>query len=156
MTPAQQSALEFVAGRALTQAEIDQIEPLLPNRNDVEIAAVINAGQPQRRQSITVETMFNVLYSTGDYASLKQAQLGGNPLAVLAFGFLADAKTLGPGRVDLDAALTVAQLDALQSAGLLSQAGRDALDAAGWADADPIHYNKISDALNIAEGRMVL
>jgi len=151
MTPAQQSALESVAGRALTALDIAAIDPLLVNRQDVQIAAVLTAGQPRRRVSITVEDVFNALYASGDYVTLKQAQMAGNPLAALAFGFLSDAKALGPGRVDLDAAPTVAQLDALQAAGLLSQPGRDALDAAGWTDAEPIHYNRISDALNVAE-----
>ncbi len=156
MTPAQQSALESVAGRALTADDIAAIDPLLPNRNDVEIAAVLTEGQPRRRKSITVETVFNVLYASGDYVTLKQAHMAGNPLAALAFGFLSDAKLLGPGRVDLYAPATVAQFDALQAAALLSQAGRDALDAAGWVDGEPINYNAVSDALNVAEGRMVL
>ena len=48
MTPAQQAALVAVAGRALTAEELSTIEPLLAwdNRQDVQIAEVINAGRP--------------------------------------------------------------------------------------------------------------
>ena len=156
MTPAQQTALETVAGRPLTALEITALEPFIESRNDVEIAAILTTGQPQRRALIRVEDVFATLYQTGDYVTLKQAQLAGNPLAVLAFGFLLDAKQLGAGMVDLDAPATIAQFDALEAAGLLSQVGRDALDAKGWVNVEAINFNKVSDALNIAEGRMVL
>ena len=42
MTPAQQTALETVAGRALTPDEITSIDAYLPDRNDVEIAAILS------------------------------------------------------------------------------------------------------------------
>lgn len=148
MSPEQRQALERVAGRELSDADVTQIDALLPARNDVAIAEILTAGQPRRRVSIAVEDVFNILYVAGDYAVLKHAQMSGNPLAALAFAFLTDAKILGPGRVDLDAAPTVAQFDVLQDAGLLSQAGRDALDAAGWVGTAPIHYNAVSEALN--------
>ena len=136
----------------LTELEISAIDPLLDTRNDSEIAAVLTSGQPPRRTSVRVEDLFDALYRSGDYATLKQAQLSGNPIAVTAFAFLQDAKNLGSGLVDIDAALTIAQFDALQAADLLSQVGRDAVEARGWADADPVNINKLSDALNaIAE-----
>jgi hypothetical protein len=150
MTPAQQSALESVAGRALTALEITALEPFIQPecRNDVEIAAILTTGQPQRRALIRVEDVFATLYQTGDYVTLKQAQLAGNPLAVLAFGFLLDAKQLGSGMVDLDAPATIAQFDALEAAGLLSQVGRDALDAKGWVNVEAISLAAVSEALN--------
>ena len=156
MTPAQQSALESVAGRALTPTDISAIDALLPARQDVQIAAVLTAGQPPRTVSVAVEDVFDTLFATGDYVTLKTAQLAGNSLAVMAFGILADAKAIGPGKVNLQSPVTVGMLDQLQAAELLSQAGRDALDARAVVPAEPIHYNTVSDALNVAEGRMVL
>lgn len=48
MTPTQQAALEGIAGRALTQQEIEQIDPLLDpdNRDDVAITAKLQALRP--------------------------------------------------------------------------------------------------------------
>lgn len=156
MTPAQQSALESVAGRALTPTDIAAIDALLPARQDVQIAAVLTAGQPPRTVSVAVEDVFDALFASGDYVTLKTAQLAGNPLAVMAFGMLADAKSIGPGKVNLASPVTVGMLDQLQAADLLSQAGRDAIAARSIVAADQIHYNRVSDALNVAEGRMVL
>ena len=118
MTPAQLSALEGVAGRPLTAPEIAAIEPLLPERNDVAIAAIINAGQPPIQRSIRVEDLFDVVFTTGDYLGLKAAQMQGNPLAVMVFSVLSDAKSIGPGMVNLLAQATVNLFDQLQAAGL--------------------------------------
>lgn len=156
MTDEQRSALEAVAGRALSDEEIAAIEPLLVDRNDVEIAAVINDGRPTITVSVAVEDVFDVLYSTGDYATVKTAQLQGQADAVLAFGFLQDAKNIGPGKVNLTAPLTVGMFDRLQTAGLLSATGRASLLERAESKADPVHYNAVSDALNAAEGRLVL
>lgn len=156
MTDEQRSALEAVAGRALSADEIATIEPLLVDRNDVEIAAVINGGRPTTTVSVAVEDVFDVLYSTGDYVIVKSAQLRGDADAVMAFGFLQDAKTIGPGKVNLTAPLTVGMFDRLESAGLLSATGRAALLKRAESKADPVHFNTVSDALNAAEGRLVL
>jgi hypothetical protein len=45
MTPAQQSALEALAGHALTAGEAAQIDLLLAHRDDVAIAAVLSVGR---------------------------------------------------------------------------------------------------------------
>lgn len=156
MTPAQQSALEALCGRALTPTDIAAIDALLPARQDVQIAAVLTAGQPHRELSLPVEDVFDVLFASGDYVTLKQAQLAGNALAVMAFGMLSDAKSIGPGKVNLKSPVTAGMLDQLQAADLLSQAGREALAERSVVTAEPIHYNRVSDALNVAEGRMVL
>lgn len=151
MTPAQQAALENLSGRELFLEEVAVFAPLVDARNDAAIAGALTSGQPLRRVSIRVEDVFDVLYASGDYVTLKQAELAGNPLAVLAFAFLRDAKQIGPGTVNLDAPATVTQFDALQAAGLLSQAGRDALNEAGWAPGYPIQVNAVSDVLNRVE-----
>lgn len=156
MTPAQQSALESVAGRPLTPVEIVAIDPYLADRNDVQIAAILSAGQPDVQVSILVEDVFVVLFASGDYMTLKAAQLQGNSDAAMAFAVLADAKNIGPGKVDVFSPITAGLLDKLQTASLLTQAGRDALSQRATQKAQPIHYNTISDALNIAEGRLTL
>ena len=156
MTPEQQNALESVVGRALTLDDIAAIEPLLLNRNDVQIAAILSAGQPDIRRSIRVEELFQTLYEIGDYVTLKSAEIAGNPLAVYVFAVLKDAKTLGPGVVNLDDTQTISLCDQLQEANLISQDGRDALESLSMVRPQPIHYNKVSDALNVAEGRLTL
>ena len=124
------------------------LQALAAVRDDAGIAAAITATLPPRRISLRVEDVFDLLYASGDYVTLKQEELAGNPLAVMAFAFLRDAKQIGPGMVNLDAPTTVAQFDALQAAELLSQAGRDALNAAGWVAADPVRTNDVSEVLN--------
>ncbi len=156
MTPEQQNALEFVAGRPLTLDDIAAIEPFLLDRNDVQIAAILSAGQPDIRRSIRVEELFQTLYEIGDYVTLKSAEIAGNPLAVFVFAVLKDAKTLGPGVVNLDDTQTISLCDQLQEANLISQDGRDALESLSMVRPQPIHYNKVSDALNVAEGRLTL
>lgn len=158
MTPAQQTALESLMGRALTQSEIDALNPLLDqnNRNDTAITAFINAGQADVIGSLSVSDVFDCLYESGDYATLKAAQLAGNPEAIAAFEMLYDAKNIGRDKVNLALATTIAQLDALEAAGLLSQAGRLAVTAKATSKATVRHLDEVSRALNIAEGRMVI
>ena len=159
MTPAQQAALVAVAGRALTAEELSTIEPLLAwdNRQDVQIAEVINAGRPTVLRSLKVEEVFSVLFASGDYTAIKAAQLAGDQRAIMAFGVLADARNLGPGTVNLEAAPTVALLETLQAEpSLLSASGRQALTDAAAERVQSIHYTAVSAALNIAEGRATL
>lgn len=156
MTPDQQTAIETVAGRLLTADELAAIDALLPARNDVQIADIINAGRLAVVQSIRVEDVFDVLYASGDYMTLKAAQLAGNTLATMAFSMLADAKAIGPGTVNLEAPVTVSLLDQLVAAELLSLSGNAALLAKATVRQQAIHYTTLSDALNVAEGRLTL
>lgn len=159
MTPAQQTALESVCGRALSAGEIAAIDPLLDsnNRQDVQIAALLTAGQPDVTRSLRVEEVFDVLFSSGDYLAIKQAQMAGDPRAAMAFAVLADARSLGNGSVNLAMPATASLLDALEAEPrLLSQAGRAALAAAALQPAAVIPVEDVSRALNIAEGRMIL
>ncbi|ROH88008.1 hypothetical protein ED236_00500 [Pseudomethylobacillus aquaticus] len=91
------------------------------------VADILNSRTIAAVVSIPVSTMFDVLYETGCYAMIKQAQLAGDPIAVLAFEALKDAQSIGPGTVNIGKQTTVTILDQLQQANLLSQAGRDAL-----------------------------
>jgi hypothetical protein len=94
-----------------------------------DTVAISAAMQSASSRPLAVEDVFDSLYTTGDYSTLKAAQLAGSPLAVAAFETLRDAKTIGPGKVNLALPATVDLLDQLQAAGLLTQAGRDALTA---------------------------
>lgn len=105
---------------------------LVPVRDCAGILEALNdrtGGLVEVQQSISVEDVFDSLFTTGDYVALKTAQLNGNPLAVMAFATLDDAKHIGPGRVHLGLAGTAGLLEQLVSAGLLSEAGMAALAA---------------------------
>ena len=156
MNAAQQAALEAVAGRALTAPEITNIDTVLAVRNDVAIAAILSEGQPTRMVSLQVEAVFDALFATGDYMTLKVAQLQGNATAIMAFAVLDDAKRIGSGTVDLSAVPTQQLMSSLKSLALLSDTGYNALVALATVSGDSINYNAVSDALNIAEGRLTL
>lgn len=158
MTPAQQTALESLLGRALTLAETTAIDPLLDpnNRNDVAITAIVNDGMPSTSGSLSVEDVFDSLYVTGDYATLKAAQLANQPAAVMAFAALYDAKNIGKNQVNFALQTTTDLLDGIETAGSLSAAGRAALLARATVKATVYRVDEISRELNIAEGRMVL
>ena len=156
MTPKQRAALESVAGRALSAEEVAGIDPFLMARNDVEIAAILTAGQKKVQRSLTVEEVYEVLFFSGNYMPLKQAQLSGDPTAVMCFAVLLDAKQIGPGTVNLSAPATAHLLGKLRDQGLITQGGIDALVDRSMQDAPAIHYNTVSNALNVAEGRLML
>lgn len=158
MTPEQQTALAELMGRALTLAEVTAIDPLLDanNRNDVAITAWVNAGQSDEIGSLLVEDAFTVLFNTGDYATLKTAQLAGNPLAVMVFSMLEDSKKIGAGRVDVSSHLVGGLLDQLVAAELLTTVGKSALMLMAVRKSKTYSVDEVSHALNIAEGRMVL
>lgn len=148
MTPAQQSALEAVAGHALTQAEIDAIDPLLLDRNDVEIAAILSVG---RVATAHTEIGNGLILATIGLTS-------GNTL----LDYLATDATfrhvrplLEQGRLDVGSALVRGALDQFAAEGVITQAEANALKALAETP-NPIQYNAVSDALNVAEGRLTL
>src|SRR5574337_1176851 len=94
---------------------------------DQAVADLLNAGTQTAVRPLRVEEVFDVLFTSGDWVSIETARLGGNQTAVLCQAVLSSAKSLGPGLVDLEAPATIALLDQLQQAALLSQTGRDAL-----------------------------
>lgn len=148
MTPAQQSALEAVAGRALTGDEIAAIDPLLPDRNDVEIAAILSVG---RVTTTYTEIGNGLILATIGLAS-------GNTL----LDYLTTDATfrhvrplLEQGRLDVSSSLVRGALDNFAAGGVITQAEADALKALAETP-NPIHYNAVSDSLNVAEGRLTL
>ena len=148
MTPAQQTALESVVGRNLTAAEIAAIDPLLPDRNDVAIAEILSVGR------VTVRP-----FEIGNGLVLATIGLtSGNALLDMLTSqpdFRHVKPLLEQGRLDLSSALVRAALDGFAQVGVITQAEADAIKALAEIP-NPIHYNAVSDALNVAEGRLVL
>ena len=159
ITLQQRQALEALKGEPLTAGQIAELEPLLnwDNRNDVTIAALLSAWRPDVLRSLPVQEVFDILFASGDYTALKQAQLAGDPRAVIAFGVLLDSRQLGSGMVNLQLQATTSLLDSLQAApALLTQQGRAALTTAATGRPAAISVREVSDALNLAEGRLTL
>ena len=143
----QLAALSKLSGLTFTADQLTILTPLLEAGNDTAIAATLSQWIPPAPRSLRVEEVFDVLFASGDYLTLKQAQLQGNAVAVLAFAALADAKALGPGTVNLTMATTGTMFDQLQTAGLLSVAGRAALVAKG-SQPVVVQVSVVSEALN--------
>lgn len=156
MNVAQQNALEQVAGRALSAGEVTAINPLLNpgDRNDVAIAAILSVGR-KRLQSklIGIGTII---------AEMERAGLVGGE-------FLDALESLGAtnrnvywimfniqrGAFDIGDPASQVQVSGLKQTLSQYAAGLDNLLALGHVD-DPIHFNIVSNALNIAEGRITL
>jgi hypothetical protein len=96
---------------------------------DDAIASIVMSEMDTVKRSLTVQEVFDVLFETGDYLSIKTAQLAGDPAASLCFSVLEDAVKLGPGKVNLEAGATVMLFQQLVTAGHLSAAGVEALHA---------------------------
>lgn len=112
------------------------------------LAHALSAARPDTTRSLAVAEMFDVLFTTSDYAVMKAAQLAGDPRAVVAFGALSDARLLGPGTVNLSLPATTVLLDGLQTAPpLLSTEGRAALLAASVTRPPAIDWRDVKVAL---------
>lgn len=147
MTPEHKTALEGLLGRALTQQETLGIDALLPDRNDVAIAAILSVGRTRPNQrEIGNGTVLEALGLAAGNAFLDVINNDTN--------FRHVKPLLEQGRLLIGASLVAATVQAFVP-GVLTQAQADALLALG-RDADPIHINTVSDALNAAEGRMTL
>lgn len=150
MTPAQQSALEGVAGRPLTAPEIEQIDPLLDpnNRNDTAIAAILSAG---RTRPVPTEIGVGTVLATlgegaGEWLDTITAVGAANRDVFWALKLL----DRGVLRIDLEA--TRAQMQALAGSVAQLSDGINALLTLG-SEPDPLPVADVSRALNIAEGR---
>ena len=151
MTPAQQAALDSVAGRPLTAQETVDIDALLPMRNDVAIAAILSVGRVITRPTpIGIGTVLAVM-----------APAGGDFLNALESMGAADSnvkwalKMIEQGTFDVGHPVTRAQLVDFAGKAPAMSGAIAALLAVAEAP-DPISFNTVSDALNIAEGRMTL
>lgn len=151
MTPQQQAALESVAGRALSAAEFAEIDPLLPARNDVAIAAVLSAGRVRvESRMINVGSVLDVLGPADGAAVLDALEALKPAVPAVRWAFV----LLERGELDVGLASTRGQIDALTGV-VFSPAQAAAIK--GLAEQpDPIAVGAVSDALNIAEGRLTL
>lgn len=151
MTPAQQATLEACARRPLTQADIDVLDPLLAVRNDGAIAAHLSVGRVK-----VVPTPIG----PGTVMSLLTPNGGDFLNAIEALGAVdANAKwsmwMIKNSTFDVGHPATRAQLPAFAAAHPEMASAVAVLLAAAERD-DPIHYNEVSDKLNIAEGRLTM
>jgi len=151
MTLAQQTALEAVACRALTSEEIQVLDPLVSLRNDVEISKILSRGRIKVQPStIGIGTVLAVM-----------APSGGEFLNALESTGATDAnvkwalKMIEQSTFDVGHPVTRSQLAAFAAANPTMTTAVNVLMAVAEV-ADPIHYNVVSDALNIAEGRLTL
>ena len=151
MNQAQQSALEGLISRSLSGDEIAAIDLLLPERNDVTIAAILSTGRVKTQPTpIGIGTVLAVM-----------APSGGEFLNALESMGATDAnvkwalKMIEQSTFDVGHPVTRAQLDSFAGKAPEMAAAVGALLAVAEVS-DPIHYNAVSDALNIAEGRVTL
>lgn len=151
MTPAQQSALEGLVGRALTEVEVAQIDILLQNRNDVAIAAILSKGRVKvQSKEIGIGTILDVMAPNGGIFLDNLVALGETDRNVYW-----SMDLLKQGRFDIGMPGSRAQVSALAQANPSLQPGIAALLATAEVP-DQINFNAVSTALNIAEGRITL
>jgi hypothetical protein len=170
MTLAQQSALEALAGRALTAAEVLQIDPLLAKRDDVGIAEVLSVG---RKASVVrtidergVRAALPIVDAVAFLTLLRETAAASTmptwletmlvAMDVPAKQHLAYFDTLACAHgwlqkeagLDLGAVTTRAMLDMIAASDPDRFGTSTAvLKAMGERD-DPVHYTEVSNALN--------
>jgi hypothetical protein len=157
MTSDQQTALESLIGRALTPAEIAAIEPHLPDRNDVAIAALLSEGRMTPVSSpIGIGTVLAVMAPLGGLFLSSLRDIGTlRPQTVDTANVEWTLELIKAGKFDVGLPVTRAQLQAFADK---TPAMADAIGKLlAVAEAPtPIDFNAVSDALNVAEGRMTL
>ena len=150
MTPAQQDALDSVAGKALTAEQLAAIEPFLADRNDVAIAALLPPKVTLQSNPIGIGTILAVLAPNGGQFLDALETLGASDPNVKWALKLIEQSNFDVGmdatRAQMQAFAQVAPDFAVGIAALMATAERT----------EPIHFNAVSDALNIAEGRLTL
>lgn len=148
MNNVQQAALEAVAGRPLTAPEYMALDALLPDRNDVAIAAILSLGRQRTQPTpIGIGTVLAVM-----------APVGGDFLNALETMGAVDSnvkwalKMIEQGTFDVGHPVTRAQLQGFAVTVPTMAAAIEALLAVAESH-EPVHYSAVSVALNIAEGR---
>ena len=150
MTPAQQGALESLAGRELTAEEVAAIEPFLAVRNDVSIASILPPKVTVQSTPIGIGTILAVLAPNGgQFLDALEALGQTDPNVKWAL------KLIEQSNFDVGMDATRAQMQAFAQVAPDFAVGITALLATAERS-EPIHYNAVSDALNIAEGRLTL
>ncbi len=151
MTPQQQTALESLVGRSLTPAEITELDTLLPDRNDVAIAALLSQGRVKTQPTpIGIGTVLAVMAPDGgDFLNALEAMGPTDANVKWALEMIKQAT------FDVGHPVTRLQLQAFAGA-IPTMADAVVALLAVAESADPINFNAVSDALNIAEGRVTL
>ncbi len=152
MTPAQQSALEGLAGRALTPDESVAIASHLAIRNDVAIAALLSAGRVQlESHPIGHGTILEMMPAHGGEFIDTLESIGTQNRNVY-WGI----QPLNRGAFDLGLQASQDKLNWLKTS-IVPQFADEitALQALGYAPA-PLSIDFVSRALNAAEGRVSL
>lgn len=162
MNAAQQAALEAVVERSLTPAEIIAIDQLLPLRNDVEIAAILSADRfiyvPHEIGERGIIDALGPVAGDAFLSALEainSADLLPLPLQPYFGALRRGVAWLKTDGLDIGAKTTRDLLAALAAAGIVDAAAVAVLEAIPRRD-NPLHFNVVSDALNIAEGRLTL
>lgn len=151
MTPEQKIALESLVGRELSEQEITDIDPLLRDRQDIQIAEILSVGRVRLVETYVDEG--KILSTIGLVA--------GNALldAIDADPLFKHAKKQLTNRgLDVSQALVRQSLDAMAASEFVSGFEKPHADAIKnlARQPDPVHFNAVSDALNVAEGRLTL
>lgn len=150
MNPAQQSALEAIAGRGLTADEMAAIDPHLASRNDGAIAALLPAAVNVVPTPIGVGTILAVMApSGGDFLN------GLEGMAASDANVKWSLKLIERGEFDIGHPVTRLQLSAFAQVNPALAPAISALLAVAERT-EPVSTNAVSDALNIAEGRAAL
>lgn len=151
MTPAQKAALEGVVGRPLTDDEATAIAPLLPNREDNAIATLLSTDRTVLQSKyIGTGTILSKMRGQGGLFMDKLVEVGGQNRDVYWALDLLKA-----GRFDIGDPASQSQIDALAVAYPDFAVNLQEVKAVGRVAA-PITVDEISNALNVAEGRMTL
>jgi len=144
MTPAQQSALESVVGRALTQDEIAQLDPLLAIRNDVAIAQVLSVGRTRLKSTpIGIGTILAVMAPNGGAFLDSLEAIGASDPNIKWL-----IKLIEQGTFDVGMPASRQQMTVYAQAVPSIADGINALLQLGVED-DSIQINVVSDALNL-------
>lgn len=162
MSPDQKNALESLAGRGLSVAEIAVLDPLLDVRDDVAIAAVLSTGRvtvvSHRIGELGILDLLGPV--AGDaFLTALEAITGPEtlpePLRPYTGAIRRGVCWLKTDGLDVGSATARVLLDALAAGGVLDGGAVTAIKASAER-ASPIPYAAVSDALNVAEGRLTL
>lgn len=159
MTPAELSALEALAGRALLEPEVEQVDAWLPARRDDLIAALLSAGRNKLVSHLASERGILDRYPGGPTAAdallvkIEAFAQSEHPLS----GIVKRAvKFLGqPEGIDIGSSAVQALLGHLAAGDVITADERAGLLAMA-TQPDPITTNQVSDALNKAQGLLTL
>lgn len=160
MNDKQKTALESLVNRTLSTEEIQEIDPHLPNRRDDLIAEILSRNRVKHFDLFVSERGVIAKYPHGaleaDALLTKLevfSEVQGNPLASLvrrALRFLRQSEGLNIGEPT-----TRLLISALVQNQILTNKEGEGLFTMSKIN-DPIDVNKVSNALNVAEERMIL